>query len=206
MHQQRKNFTVFILVLSVFVLSGCGNSGGSSSGSGSGTSDTQLAKLLVLGDSIANGFGIATPFSVRIANARGVPLINNSFNGRKTSGGLAVVAGLLAQHKPSHMVVLLGTNDALKGTGGAVSNLQAIISAGNAAGVTVVVGTLPPITRSSSSNSNAASISNGIRGLKGAAIATVRGALGNGSSTIADGIHPNDMGQQIIAGEFLKHL
>ena len=206
MHQQRKFFTIFIVALSVLSLTGCGNSGGSSSGSGSGTSGAQVSKLLVLGDSIGNGFGIATPFSVRIASDRGVQLINDSVSGRDTGGGLAVVAGLLAKHKPSHMAVLLGTNDARKGTGGAVANLQAIVNAGNAAGVTVVVGTLPPITRSSSSNSNSASISNGIRGLNGAAIARVRNALGNGSSTIADGIHPNTMGQQIIADEFLKHL
>jgi acyl-CoA thioesterase-1 len=208
MHQQRTLFTFFIVVLSVLSLTGCGDSGSSSgSGGGGGSSGAApVTKLLVLGDSIGNGFGIATPFSVRIARARGVPLINDSVSGRDTGGGLAVVAGLLARHKPSHMAVLLGTNDARKGNGGAVSNLQAIVNAGNSAGVTVVVGTLPPITRSSVSNSNSAAISNGIRGLNGAAIARVRGALGNGSSTIADGIHPNSMGQQIIADEFLKHL
>ena len=206
MHQLRKVLTALIISLVVFSLNGCSDSGDSNSGAGSGTAGAPLTKLLVLGDSIGNGFGITTPFPSRIASARGVPLINDSVTGRYTGGGLAIVAGLLAKHLPSHMVVLLGTNDARKGTGGSVSNLQAIINAGNAAGVKVVVGTLPPITRSSSMNSRAASISSGIQGLSGAAIANVRRALGGGSNTIADGLHPNSMGQQIIADEFLKHL
>jgi len=206
MHQLRKVLNVLIISLLFFSLGGCGKSGDSNTGAGGGTTGTPLTKLLVLGDSIGNGFGIASPFPGRIASARGVPVINNSVNGRNTGGGLAVVASLLAKHLPSHMAVLLGTNDARKGTGGALSNLQGIINAGNAAGVKVVVGTLPPITRSSSSNSRSASISNGIRGLSGAAIADVRRAFGDGKSTIADGLHPNAKGQQIIADEFLKHL
>jgi hypothetical protein len=84
--------------------------------------------------------------------------------------------------------------------------LQMIVDLGNAAGATVVIGTLPPLTNSSDDNARAAIVSDGIRGLGGASIAEVRNAMGDGSATIADGIHPNDLGQDIIAREFLNHL
>jgi len=65
-----------------------------------------------------------------------------------------------------------------------------------------IVGTLPPITRSGAENRRANELSSGIRRLNNAVIAEVRGALGNGASTIADGVHPNQTGQQIIADTF----
>jgi acyl-CoA thioesterase-1 len=197
--------TIIIFFIGILV-SGCGGSGSSSSGGGGGGGAPTLTKVVVIGDSIGNGFGIAEPFPVRIGKATGVPIINDSVTGRPTSGGLAVVSRLLDAHQPSHLIILLGTNDARKGFVGALFNLQAIINAGNAAGVAVVVGTLPPFTNSSDSNARAANISNGIRRLRGADIAEVRRALGGGSTTIADGIHPNNRGQQLIAEQFLIHL
>ena len=198
---------IVVLFLGMLV-SACGSSGSSSSGGGGGggTAPPTVSKVLVIGDSISNGFGLAVPFPVRIGQATGAPIINNNANGRLSSGGLAITSQLLATHKPSHFLVLLGTNDARKAFGGTVSNLQSMINAGNAAGAKVVVGTLPPFTNSSDSNARAADISKGIRRLRGAAIAEVRGALGNGSTTIADGIHPNSRGQQLIADQFLIRM
>ena len=189
-----------ILLILGLVVAGCGGGGSSSGGSGS------VEKILVIGDSIGNGAGIATPYPDRIRSATGVTVVNNSVSGRLSSEGLAVAEGLLERHQPSHLVVLLGTNDAREAVGGTLSNLQMIINLGNAAGAQVVIGTLPPITSSSSENARAASISGGIQGLGGASIAQVRAALGDGSTTIADGVHPNNRGQDIIADEFLNFL
>jgi acyl-CoA thioesterase-1 len=192
--------TKVILLIIGLVVAGCGG-GGSSSGAGA-----TLDKILVIGDSIGNGAGIATPYPERIRSSTGVPVINDSASGRLTDEGLAVAEGLLAQHQPSHLVVLLGTNDARREISSTLSNLQMIVSLGNAADARVVIGTLPPITNSSVDNARAAIVSDGIRGLGGASIAEVRDAMGDGSTTIADGIHPNDLGQDIIAREFLNHL
>ena len=192
--------TKAIVLLIGLVIAGCG---GSDSSSGTGTT---LVKILVIGDSIGNGAGIATPYPSRIKRATGVPIINDSVSGRLTAEGLAVAEGLLTEHQPSHLVVLLGTNDARREISSTLSNLQMIVNLGNAAGATVVIGTLPPLTNSSDDNARAAIVSDGIRGLGGASIAEVRDAMGDGNTTIADGIHPNDLGQEIIAREFLNHL
>ncbi len=200
----RKIILIFLAGYAIFALTNCKNSGGNSDTGGGGST---LTKILVISDSIGTGFGRATPFPNRIANVVDVTVINDSLNGRQTNGGVAVVGGQLKLHQPSHLLVLLGTNDAAKGiVGGAISNLQAMVNAANAAGVIAIVGTLPPYTSSAQNNNFTAQISNGIRGLRGAAIAEIRNAMGNGSSTIVDGIHPNDKGQQIIADEFLKKL
>lgn len=192
--------TKVILLIIGLVVAGCGG-GGSSSGAGA-----TLDKILVIGDSIGNGAGIAAPYPARIRSSTGVPVINDSVSGRFTDDGLAVAEGLLAEHQPSHLVVLLGTNDARREISSTLSNLQMIVNLGNAADAKVVIGTLPPITNSSNDNTRAAIVSDRIRGLGGASIAEVRNAMGDGSTTIADGIHPNDLGQDIIAREFLNHL
>jgi acyl-CoA thioesterase-1 len=162
-----------------------------------------LTSVVTIGDSIGTGFGIATPWPTILASAVGVPLVNNSVSGDQTGFGLRVIEGLLAEHQPSHVVILLGTNDALRGSvGNAIANLQAMVDIAQRNNVVAIVGTLPPITRSSSENQRTAEISMGIRGLSGASIAAVRGAFGDDDSLIADGIHPNDAGQQRIAQAF----
>ena len=119
--------------------------------------------------------------------------------------GLSILESRLDAIQPTHVVILMGTNDALSGsTGAAIGNLQAMVDIIRARGSIAIVGTLPPITRSLPENERAAEISVGIRGLSGAIIVEVRGAMGDGAGVIADGIHPNQMGQQIIADTFFS--
>jgi len=168
---------------------------------------TKLAKVLVISDSIGTGYGKATPFPDRIANAVTVDLVSDSVNGRQTMDGLEIVREQLNLHKPSHLIVLLGTNDAKNGiVETAIENLQEIVEVANGVGVVAIVGTLPPNLRSMEYNEFSSRISSGIRDLNGAEIADIQNSFGDGSTTIADGIHPNDIGQQIIADTFLKRL
>ena len=168
---------------------------------------TRLSKVFVISDSIGTGYGKATPFPNRIREIVDVEVISDSVNGRQTSGGLAVIKKQLELHKPSHLLVLLGTNDVTFGTvETAISNLQDIVNTANDSGVIAVVGTLPPYLRSGQGNDFASCISVGIRDLNGANIADIQNTIGDGSTTIADGVHPNNNGQQIIAEVFLKHL
>ena len=44
-----------------------------------------------------------------------VTVVNASVSGETTSGGRSRLAALLAQHKPTHVVIELGGNDALRG-------------------------------------------------------------------------------------------
>jgi len=203
------NLIKHLAVLPIFIsLLACGG-GNSDSGSGSDTaSDNETpppieraTSVVAIGDSIGTGFGITTPWPTRLASILSAPVNNNSISGEQTNYGLDIIKSRIDAVNPTHVVILLGTNDAIRGSvSNAISNLQAMVNIAVNNNVTVIVGTLPPITRSSSENQRAAEISAGIRSLDGAIIADVRNALSSGA--IADGVHPNGTGQQIIADTF----
>ena len=206
LNQLIPHFLVLILLAASTACGGGSSDSGAAAGPEVGPNNPagpMLTSVVTIGDSIGTGFGIATPWPSILASTLGVPLVNNSVSGEQTGFGLRVIEGLLTEHQPSHVVILLGTNDAIRGSvGNAIANLQAMVDIAQRHNVIAIVGTLPPITRSRTENQRTADISMGIRGLSGAAIAGVRGALGDGDGLIADGIHPNDAGQQRIAQAF----
>jgi len=115
--------------------------------------------------------------------------------------GLGLIEGLINSENPSHVVILLGTNDAIRGSvPDAISGLQAMVDIAAANNVIAIVGTLAPINLSAAQNVRAAEISAGIQGLTGARIADIRASLG--ADLIVDGVHPGDAGQQLIADVF----
>jgi acyl-CoA thioesterase I len=82
---------------------------------------TEEIRLLVLGDSLAAGLGLAPnqAFPVRLqealaARGRKVRVINAGVSGDTTAGGLARLDWVLAD-KPQVAIVELGANDALRG-------------------------------------------------------------------------------------------
>jgi acyl-CoA thioesterase-1 len=111
--------------------------------------------LLVVGDSISAGYGLAPGtgwvdlLAARLKE-RGYPqqVVNASISGDTTAGGRARLPALLAQHRPAIVVIELGGNDGLRG--GALKatreNLDAMITAVQRAGAkTLVIGMrLPP--------------------------------------------------------------
>ena len=79
-------------------------------------------KILVLGDSLSAEYGIARGagwvalLEKKLAQEKIVTsVVNASISGDTTSGGLARLPALLAQHTPSIVVIELGGNDALRG-------------------------------------------------------------------------------------------
>ena len=202
-----------LLALCALFLTSCGG-GSSSSGSGAQTAPPPVAapptpslSVVAIGDSIGNGFGLATPWPVLLGDILGAPVNNNSVTNEQTDFGVRIIGERLDAVQPTHVVILLGTNDALRGSvDAAIANLQTMVDMARARNVIPIVGTLPPITRDATENFRAEQISAGIRGLSNARIAGVRGALGDGNATIADGVHPNQMGQQIIADAFAQQF
>jgi acyl-CoA thioesterase-1 len=78
--------------------------------------------LLVLGDSISAGYGLAPGEGwVNLLSERlrreGYPyqVVNASISGDTSAGGRARLPALLAQHRPKIVIVELGGNDALRG-------------------------------------------------------------------------------------------
>lgn len=99
--------------------------------------------LVVLGDSLSAEYGIPRGAGwVALLEARlkqqGRPhrVVNASISGDTTAGGRARLPALLAQHRPTHLLIELGGNDALRGFPLATTrdNLSAMLRTARAAG------------------------------------------------------------------------
>ena len=80
------------------------------------------ATILVVGDSLSAEYGLKRgqgwvallEQQLKTENVS-AKVVNASISGDTTSGGISRLAPLLAQHKPSHVIIELGGNDALRG-------------------------------------------------------------------------------------------
>ena len=104
--------------------------------------------ILVVGDSLSAEYGLARGsgwvalLEERLAREKIVAkVVNASISGDTTSGGRSRLPKLLAQHKPSHVILELGGNDALRGLPlkSSQANLAAMARAAKAAGARVVI-------------------------------------------------------------------
>jgi acyl-CoA thioesterase-1 len=104
--------------------------------------------ILVLGDSLSAEYGLKRGegwvplLEKRLVQQKiAATVVNASISGDTSSGGRARFAALLAQHKPSHVVLELGANDALRGLplANTEDNLLQITKAAQAAGAKVLI-------------------------------------------------------------------
>jgi acyl-CoA thioesterase-1 len=104
--------------------------------------------LLVVGDSLSAEYGLkrgtgwVALLEQRLAREK-IParVVNASISGDTTSGGRSRLPALLAQHKPTHVVLELGANDALRGLplSGTAENLSQMTQAAQKAGARVLL-------------------------------------------------------------------
>ncbi len=80
------------------------------------------ARILVVGDSLSAEYGLARGSGwVALLEARlqreglDAKVVNASISGDTTSGGRSRLQALLIMHRPTHVVIELGGNDALRG-------------------------------------------------------------------------------------------
>jgi acyl-CoA thioesterase-1 len=104
--------------------------------------------VLVVGDSLSAEYGLARGagwvalLQQQLAKEMpGTAVVNASISGDTTSGGRSRLAALLKQHQPSHVVIELGGNDALRGLPLSMTqdNLTAMAQAAKAAGAKVMI-------------------------------------------------------------------
>lgn len=121
----------------------------------SGSAAAAVRTILVVGDSLSAGYGIAlrsdwvTLLQQRLAQ-QGYPyrVINASISGDTTSSGRERLPSALARHRPEIVIIELGANDGLRGL--ALSQMRANLSAmiaaarGHGAKVLLVGMYLPP--------------------------------------------------------------
>ncbi len=115
---------------------------------------TRARTILVMGDSLSAEYGLPRGTGwVNMLQARlkdkglAGEVVNASISGETTSGGRTRLGPLLQQHKPTHVVIELGANDALRGLSlkSSRENLLAMIQASQQAGAQVVlVGMMVP--------------------------------------------------------------
>ena len=112
------------------------------------TAPTVRPVLLVLGDSLSAEYGLARGAGwVNLLEQRlraekiEASVVNASISGDTSSGGRSRLGALLAQHHPSHVLIELGGNDALRGLPLAMTrdNLGAMTQAAQAAGAKVML-------------------------------------------------------------------
>jgi len=106
------------------------------------------ALILVVGDSLSAEYGLARGtgwvalLEQRLAREKvAARVVNASISGDTTSGGRSRLPALLAQHKPTHVILELGGNDALRGLPLAQTqaNLLTMTRAAKASGARVLV-------------------------------------------------------------------
>jgi len=104
--------------------------------------------VLVVGDSLSAEYGIARGsgwvalMQQRLdQERRTVKVVNASISGDTTAGGRSRLPALLTQHRPTHVVIELGGNDALRGLPIASTreNLTAMVRASQTAGARVLL-------------------------------------------------------------------
>jgi acyl-CoA thioesterase-1 len=107
-----------------------------------------VPKILVVGDSLSAEYGIARDSGWVALLTRqlekekiAAQVVNASISGDTTSGGRSRLPALLALHKPTHVILELGANDALRGLPLTMTqkNLAEMARASKAAGAQVLV-------------------------------------------------------------------
>ena len=104
--------------------------------------------ILVVGDSLSAEYGLARGtgwvalLEQRLAREKiSARVVNASISGDTTSGGRSRLPALLAQHQPTHVILELGANDALRGLPVSMTqdNLTAMARAAQSAGARVLI-------------------------------------------------------------------
>lgn len=94
-------------------------------------------RILVMGDSLSAEYGLprgagwVALLQARLAEQHmQAEVINASISGETTAGGRTRLPALLRQHKPTHVIIELGANDALRGLPlkGTQDNFQAMLT------------------------------------------------------------------------------
>lgn len=108
----------------------------------------KVAKILVVGDSLSAEYGIQRGSGwVSLLERRldeeklSAAVVNASVSGDTTSGGRSRLPALLNKHRPTHVILELGANDALRGLPLAMTqtNLGAMAQEAKATGARVLI-------------------------------------------------------------------
>lgn len=171
-------------------------------------------RIAVLGDSLTAGYGLALAdaFPARLEAALrsrgfGCAVVDAGVSGDTSAGGAARVAWVLAD-RPSHLLVELGGNDALRALPPEEleANLERIVAAARAQGVPVMIaGMLAPSNLGAEYGTAFAAAYRRVVDRHGLVFYPffLDGLVGRPALFQADGIHPNAAGVAIVVERIL---
>jgi acyl-CoA thioesterase-1 len=133
-----------------FILSGAlaGSAGAWLADAAHAAAGARQPVILVVGDSLSAEYGLRrgdgwVPLLEKRLAEQKIPatVVNASISGDTTAGGLSRLPGLLQQHQPTHVLLELGANDALRGLSLASTedNLLQMTRAAQATGAQVLI-------------------------------------------------------------------
>ncbi|MFP4351624.1 MAG: SGNH/GDSL hydrolase family protein [Puniceicoccaceae bacterium] len=168
-------------------------------------------KILCVGDSVTQGFQVDFPYPARLQQllGPGSEVVNAGIGGELIFMGLERLPGLLARHRPTHVLILHGTNNVtfFLNNGENMAGLRAMADLCWTKGAVPIIGTVTPHTGPRANRrAHAAQLNRLIRWNRQAGsylVADVGLAFGNGAGLMQpDGFHPNDAGMAVIAAAF----
>ena len=201
---------VWLAGLALLAVAGCGGGDGGPSSAPVDFGNNNSNVVVALGDSITAGVdGGGTPWPARLATLSGKDVINAGVGGEASGGALSRCGGLLASYQPGYIIILTGANDAIMGysTDDAVANIRAMVAMAKANKTVPIVATLLPMIEEHLDYESAAErISAGVRALASSENVKLVDLYAEftdpENQLISDGLHPNDLGNQIIALAF----
>jgi acyl-CoA thioesterase I len=169
------------------------------------------AKLVVLGDSLTEGYGVsrASAFPALlekkiIASGKDWVVVNAGISGATTASGPSRIRWQL-KSKPKLVILALGANDGLRGLNLASTekNLSETIAIAQKENIEVILAgmMLPPNYGAQYTKNFQAIYERLAKQYKIRKIPfLLEGVAGNPKLNLTDGIHPNEKGHEIIAG------
>lgn len=181
------------------------------------TSAADIKRLVIIGDSITEGFGVAREAAYpgllqkKIAKSgKSWMVVNSGISGSTSASAVSRVQWHLKQ-KPALIVIALGANDGLRGTSTEAmeTNLNKAVEACKAAKVKVIVaGIQVPPNYGASYAGKFAAVFGSVAKKNDIPLIPflLEKVAGDASLNLPDGIHPNEKGHAIIAETVYKAL
>jgi acyl-CoA thioesterase-1 len=175
-------------------------------------------RLMVLGDSLAAGFGLPTAeaFPARLeaalrANGHDIQVINAGVSGDTSAGGVARLDWILRQASPRFAIVEFGGNDGLRGLSPAAmqDNLTRIVERLKAAGVGVLIaGMLAPPNLGREYGAEFSQVFARVAEQQRVALYPffLDGVAADPALNQQDGLHPNAQGVERIVARILPYV
>lgn len=183
--------------------------------------NTPARTILVLGDSLSAEYGLKRGSGwVALLEQRlqaekiQASVVNASISGHTTAGGRSRLGALLAQHRPSHLIIELGGNDALRGLPLELSqdNLTQMTQAAQKTGAKVLlIGMQVPPNYGKDYGTRFAAMFSAVAKANKAALVPflLKGVADGPDSTAlfqADRIHPTEAAHPVMLGNVWPEL